>query len=240
MFAGICKWLFSHPRTFYFLNKHQQRNFLDYIKNIYPNIYGVFKSCNTSQCLKEYIKLDYRAKYIQYKNFSKDTNALKLIEELYNLDEKIPFFYKIRFKTSYVEELIYSKQYEKALKIIINQYLINKIPLCMFLYKDSNNNYFFDNCEHLPHLTLLSILDNPKDTIRIYYTFMKYLESIDVSCVKPSHLKNFLIDDKDIIIELLKLISKEEYLNEFILSIQSKKELLNEQLSIIKIIKDLY
>ena len=151
----------------------------------------------------------------------------------------MPYFYQCKVITSYTEMLLLNEQYEEALKIIISNYIKNYLPLCMFSYKDKSQ-YLFKEVSHLPHFALLCILDNPEDTITIYYVMRDYLSSVNSACKKPSHLKDFLsLNDEDlnIKIELLKKIIKHNYLAEFLLYIKSRKDVIKEQLAILDIIK---
>ena len=150
----------------------------------------------------------------------------------------MPYFYKCKVITSYVEILINEQKYQKALEIIVKNHLEKFMPLCMFNYKN-NNTYIFNNVDSSPYYTLLCILDNPEDTILIHYAMKNYLLSIDKACKKPSHIKSFLpnIENLEINIELLKRIIKHNYLSEFLVSLKSRKEIIQEQLELINIIK---
>ena len=227
---------YSHPRAFFRMTNKQRIIFLKEIKENYSITHDLFESCLTNKKnIENRIYPSYREEYIKFRS---DKNKSSIIYDLYNQKSEMPYFYKCKVITSYVEILINEQKYQKALEIIVKNHLEKFMPLCMFNYKN-NNTYIFNNVDSSPYYTLLCILDNPEDTILIHYAMKNYLLSIDKACKKPSHIKSFLpnIENLEINIELLKRIIKHNYLSEFLVSLKSRKEIIQEQLELINIIK---
>ena len=227
---------FSHPRAYFSMSQIQQKKFLEEIKDKYKTIHNIFQYCSENKKnIETTIFPKYREDYIQFRS---DTTNSKLIYNLYNKKDEMPYFYQCKVITSYVENLIVEQHYKEALEIIVENYLKDFMPLCMFNYKNKNN-YIFKNVDNSPYYPLLCIFDNPNDTILVYYAIKNYLLSISSTCKKPSHIKNFLdkLDNLNINIELLKQSLKDDYLAEFLVSLKSRKEIIIEQLEIIDIIK---
>ncbi len=233
---------FSHPRIFYSLNDSTQKVFLSKIDNKYESVKRIFNlSINAKdEDLDLYISPKYRAGYINFKNIKNEDNNLYIIQSLYGYKENMPFFYRVKVMTAYILKLVDELNYTLALELIIKNFINYNMPLCVVQYKNPNQEYLFKDCEHLPHFALLCVLDNAKDTVRIYYTVMEYLQSISSQCFKPSHLKNYMssrIFEQNVQIRLLKEIIKEEYIEEFLLHLGSRIDIYEEQLLILELIQ---
>lgn len=233
---------FFHPRVFYSLNESTQKVFISKIDDAYISVKEVFSSYIKSKytCLDSYVNPAYRGAYINYKNTESTNSDLNIIQNLYMYKDKMPFFYKIKVMNSYLLKLVNDLNFSAALELLIKNYLNYNMPLCVMQYKNFKQEYLFKNCDRLPHYSLLCVLDNPKDTIRIYHTMMRYLQSVNDQCFKPSHLKDYIsteIFEQKVQIRLLKEIMKEEYIEEFLLHIATRIDVYKEQLLILELIK---
>ena len=239
---------FNNPRMFYNFNKEAQLKVLERLKTEYPSISVVFNSSlEKSQLLHRHVIPMFRGDYILSLNNPNDATTFSIIKFLYdNLDDK-PFFYRLRITRLYVNLLINASEYVEAIEIIISMVIQQDIPLCMFKYKDNENNFLLKNIENMPHYPLLKILDNPSDTVGVYYAMQEYLCSIDRDCKLVSHMNDYInkyrVNDyinkyREVELTLLNYINYEHYIAEFMPYLNSREFVIKEQIKILDILKN--
>jgi len=234
---------FNHPRIFYNLDKEAQDTIVTKLLPKYPSVEKTYSAfLNNSIDTYSYINPEYRNHFIAYRHHELNNASTSIIRLLYtSLNDKIPFFYRLRITLKYVSKLVQIQQHEEAIKIIIDYHHTYKIPLCMFSYKNRSNQIILTKIQHLPHYPLLIILDRPKDTIAVHYAMKSYLNTLNGSCNKISEMEKYIsedLDTKKIQLLLLNKINKEYYINENILILTKKKKVIREQLTIINIVKN--
>ncbi len=229
----------NHPRLFFVLEDKQKQLIIKYMKEKKQEKYTTFKvfssSMNQNNSELE-IKPYFRTQYLEAINKSLNSNELL---KLYSDVNNKPFIHEIKIIVLYVNTLIKEEKYIDALKIIIENYHNRSIPICMYNYLPilSEN----ETCNNLPHFVLLLIYHNHNDYIKIYYALKHYLDSFENDYSRPSLLaKNLQKDDinLNLQVELLKLVSTNNILEEFILQFNCKSDILNEQITILSSLKN--
>ena len=231
----------KNPRFYYQLKKTEKNVVLSYmLKNKLQNksIYKVFLSENSNIQLDN-ISPTYRAKYIEALNKNSSLDDLEILFN--NTEHKTPFFNYIKVLVLFVNKLIDNKNYRKSLELIIDNFVNNNIPLCMYNYGELISNEI-NSIKDMPHYPLLLIFHNKNDYIKNYYALNAYLDSFKNDYSRPSlMIADIKTSDEFFNIKLLLAdeVCDSKLLEEFIMQFNCKSDILQEQIKILELIEKL-